>query len=59
MQGVRDSLWNRVPDEHKDKVNDHRDRFKEVLNEEYFPEERRDQFIYRLKKVRLCTLVTS
>lgn len=41
----------KVPQEHKDKANDHYERVKKVLTEEYFPEERRDQFIYRAKKV--------
>lgn len=41
----------RVPQEHKDKANEHYDRSKNFLTEEYFPEERRDQFIYRAKKV--------
>lgn len=40
-----------MPQEHKDKANDHFERGKNFLSEEYFPEERRDQFIYRAKKV--------
>ncbi|RPD56928.1 hypothetical protein L226DRAFT_573722 [Lentinus tigrinus ALCF2SS1-7] len=51
IRGVRDNLTDRVPQEHKDRVNEHYDRAKRVLTEEYFPEERRDQFIYRGKKV--------
>ena len=43
----------RVPQEHKDKANEHWERSKNFLAEEYFPEERRDQFIYRAKKVRI------
>ncbi|KAG8738026.1 hypothetical protein FRC10_007389 [Ceratobasidium sp. 414] len=46
IMGVRD----RVPQEHKDRVNDQIDKAKDFLRDE-FPEERRDQFIYRLKKV--------
>ena len=42
----------RVPQDHKDKANEHWERSKNFLAEEYFPEERRDQFIYRAKKVR-------
>ncbi|KAL5532100.1 hypothetical protein ACEPAF_5664 [Sanghuangporus sanghuang] len=47
----KDQLFNRVPQEHKDKVSEHHDRAKRFLSEEYFPEERRDQFIFRAKKV--------
>lgn len=42
---------NRVPQEHKDKANEKWESSKRFLSEEYFPEERRDQFIYRGKKV--------
>ena len=41
----------RVPQEHKDKAADNFDKTKYFLTEEYFPEERRDQFLYRAKKV--------
>ena len=41
----------RVPQEHKDRAKDQFDHAKHVLTEEYFPQERRDQFIYRGKKV--------
>ncbi|KAI0077531.1 hypothetical protein K474DRAFT_1661627 [Panus rudis PR-1116 ss-1] len=51
IRGVRDQLMDRVPDEHKERAKEHRDRAKNFLAEEYFPEERRDQFIYRAKKV--------
>ncbi|KAI0634782.1 hypothetical protein C8Q77DRAFT_1053762 [Trametes polyzona] len=51
IRGMRDNLTDRVPQEHKDRANEHYDRAKRVLSEEYFPEERRDQFIYRGKKV--------
>ncbi|KAL7283990.1 hypothetical protein ACG7TL_001263 [Trametes sanguinea] len=51
LRGMKDSLTDRVPQEHKDRANEHFDRAKRVLSEEYFPEERRDQFIYRAKKV--------
>ncbi|KAG8905215.1 hypothetical protein FRB99_000484 [Tulasnella sp. 403] len=44
------SVTDRIPDEHKDKASAHIDRARDFLKEE-FPEERRDQFIYRLKKV--------
>ncbi|KAI0674595.1 hypothetical protein C8Q78DRAFT_1117563 [Trametes maxima] len=51
IRGVKDNLTERIPQEHKDRANEHYDRAKRVLAEEYFPEERRDQFIYRGKKV--------
>ncbi|KAF7965517.1 hypothetical protein HWV62_43076, partial [Athelia sp. TMB] len=51
VRGMRDNLSNRVPQEHKDRANEHLTRGKEFLTEEYFPEERRDQFIFRGKKV--------
>ena len=44
-------MLDRVPQEHKDKTKDKYNDGKRVLTEEYFPEERRDQFIYRGKKV--------
>lgn len=50
----QDTLADKVPQEHKDKASDQFDRAKQFLSEEYFPEERRDQFIYRGKKVRQC-----
>lgn len=40
-----------MPDEHKHKANEHKDRARQFLSDEYFPPERRDQLIYRLKKV--------
>ncbi|EIN05339.1 hypothetical protein PUNSTDRAFT_106990 [Punctularia strigosozonata HHB-11173 SS5] len=49
--GFKDAVSSKVPDEHKEKVREHRDRAREFFTEEYFPEERRDQFIFRLKKV--------
>ncbi|KAH9943958.1 hypothetical protein B0H21DRAFT_779540 [Amylocystis lapponica] len=51
LRGVRDNLTDKVPQEHKDRANDHVDRAKQFFSEEYFPQERRDQFIYRGKKV--------
>jgi hypothetical protein len=49
---VQDGLLDRVPQEHKDTTREKVEEGKRVLLEEYFPEERRDQFIYRGKKVR-------
>ncbi|KAH7919183.1 hypothetical protein BV22DRAFT_1108163 [Leucogyrophana mollusca] len=46
-----DGLSDRIPQQHKDRLNEHYDRGRHFLTEEYFPEERRDQFIYRGKKV--------
>ncbi|KAF7791135.1 hypothetical protein EIP86_002146 [Pleurotus ostreatoroseus] len=58
IRSTRDDLLNRVPQEHKDRASEQKenakdqvDRAKRFLSEEYFPEERRDQFIYRGKKV--------
>jgi len=51
IAGFRDGLLDRVPQEHKDSARDRFEDSKRVLSEEYFPEERRDQFIYRGKKV--------
>ncbi|TCD61093.1 hypothetical protein EIP91_009046 [Steccherinum ochraceum] len=49
--GLRDQFTDRIPQEHKDRANNQSERAKQFLTEEYFPEERRDQFIYRGKKV--------
>jgi hypothetical protein len=51
VRGVRDGLSDRIPQQHKDTAHNHLNRGKQFLTEEYFPEERRDQFIYRGKKV--------
>lgn len=58
LRNTRDNLFDRVPQEHKDRANEQRekasehvDRAKRFLSDEYFPEERRDQFIFRGKKV--------
>ncbi|KAG1723281.1 hypothetical protein EDB19DRAFT_1645363 [Suillus lakei] len=44
-------LGDRVPQQHRDRASEHIERGRRFLAEEYFPEERRDQFIYRGKKV--------
>lgn len=44
-------MTDKIPQEHKDKADAHYSRAKEFLSEEYFPPERRDQFVYRGKKV--------
>lgn len=41
---------NRIPEEHKELIREHKDKTVNYLKEN-FPEERRDQFIYRLKKI--------
>ncbi|KZP14441.1 hypothetical protein FIBSPDRAFT_912787 [Athelia psychrophila] len=51
VRGLRDNLSSKVPQEHKDRAAEHKDRAREFFTEEYFPEERRDQFIFRGKKV--------
>jgi len=48
---IQDGLADRIPQQHKDKIQDKLDQGKHLLTEEYFPEERRDQFIFRGKKV--------
>ncbi|TFK24361.1 hypothetical protein FA15DRAFT_680768 [Coprinopsis marcescibilis] len=48
---VRDGFSDRVPQDRKDQANGKFERGKKFLSEEYFPEERRDQFIFRGKKV--------
>ena len=49
--GKLQDLKNRIPEEHRQKVSSAIGQTKDVLNDA-FPEERREQFIYRLKKVR-------
>jgi hypothetical protein len=51
VRGVRDGLSDRSPQQHKDTAHDHLNRGKQFLTEEYFPEKRQDQCIYRGKKV--------
>ena len=49
-RGTAQNLKNRIPEEHRQRVSDADDQTKGVF-QDAFPEERRDQFIYRLKKV--------
>ncbi|KAJ3532461.1 hypothetical protein NMY22_g7739 [Coprinellus aureogranulatus] len=55
LRGMKDSVIDtfheRVPEEHRNKANEQLESSKRFFTEEYFPEERRDQFIFRLKKV--------
>jgi hypothetical protein len=48
---AQDNIADRLPQQQKEKVQDKIDRSTHFLTEEYFPEERRDQFIFRAKKV--------
>ncbi|TFK64315.1 hypothetical protein BDN72DRAFT_846705 [Pluteus cervinus] len=50
VRGIRDNLTDKIPQQHKDTAQEHYDRGRKFLSDEYFPEERRDQFIYRGKK---------
>ncbi|KAL0249814.1 hypothetical protein I308_103116 [Cryptococcus tetragattii IND107] len=49
-RGKAAELRDRIPEEHRKKAADYIQKSKNFMNDE-FPEERRDQFIYRLKKV--------
>ncbi|KAF9560678.1 hypothetical protein CPC08DRAFT_665210 [Agrocybe pediades] len=51
MRDMRDTINDKIPQKHKDMAKERSDRTREFFTEEYFPEERRDQFIFRLKKV--------
>ncbi|KIK67849.1 hypothetical protein GYMLUDRAFT_36633 [Collybiopsis luxurians FD-317 M1] len=50
-RGLMDRVKNAIPHEHQEKAKDHVKRGREFLTEEYFPKERRDQWIWRFKKV--------
>ncbi|KPV72383.1 uncharacterized protein RHOBADRAFT_66934 [Rhodotorula graminis WP1] len=47
---VKNKLLAKIPDEHKDRAREQKEKAKDYLKDK-FPEERRDRFIYRLKKV--------
>lgn len=51
-RGKAAELRDRIPEEHRKKAADYIQKSKNFMNDE-FPEERRDQFIYRLKKVNI------
>ncbi|PBK79985.1 hypothetical protein ARMGADRAFT_1099659 [Armillaria gallica] len=51
MGKVKNGLSNAIPQQHKDRVNDKLSEGKQFLTEEYFPKERREQWIWRAKKV--------
>jgi hypothetical protein len=49
-QNAKDKALNAIPDQHREKVSRGVDKTREIIDES-LPQERRDQFIYRLKKV--------
>jgi Family of unknown function (DUF5923) len=51
MKINKSGLSDRFPQEHKDTAREKIEQGRKVLEEDYFPEDRRDQFIYRSKKV--------
>ncbi|KAF8263795.1 hypothetical protein EI94DRAFT_1772841 [Lactarius quietus] len=51
FQRLKNGLSDRVPQEHKETTREKLEHGRKVLAEDYFPEDRRDQFIYRGKKV--------
>ena len=50
---MKESIIGRIPEEQRDRAKEHQDRITNFFRDEYFPPERRDQFIFRLKKVRV------
>jgi hypothetical protein len=51
LKPSQNGLSNTVPQEHKEVVREKVEQGRKVLVEDYFPEDRRGQFIYRIKKV--------
>ncbi|OAX34933.1 hypothetical protein K503DRAFT_774020 [Rhizopogon vinicolor AM-OR11-026] len=51
VRGFAGGITDRVPQQHRERAHDQLERSRKFLTEEYFPVERRDQFIYRGKKV--------
>jgi hypothetical protein len=51
IRGYAGGMSERVSQQHRDRASEHIERGRKFLAEEYFPVERRDQFIYRGKKV--------
>jgi hypothetical protein len=49
-QVQKDVLLNKIPQEHRERIEEHKDKTINYFQDK-FPEERRDHFIYRLKKV--------
>ncbi|KAN0107712.1 Protein of unknown function (DUF4449) domain containing protein [Russula decolorans] len=50
LQNFKNGLSDLVPQEHKEGARNQMEQGRKVLGEDYFPEDRRDQFIYRIKK---------
>ncbi|KAF8481546.1 hypothetical protein DFH94DRAFT_731269 [Russula ochroleuca] len=50
FQNLKNGLSDLVPQDHKEVARDKLDQGRKALVEDYFPEDRRDQFIYRIKK---------
>lgn len=50
MLNLAASFQEEIGGPYKDKAKHHTDRAREYLSEEYFPKDRRDQWIFRLKK---------
>ncbi|KAK0451135.1 uncharacterized protein EV420DRAFT_1561072 [Desarmillaria tabescens] len=51
MGKVKNGLSNAIPQQYKDRTNEKVSNGKQFLSEEYFPKERREQWIWRAKKV--------
>ncbi|KAF8553177.1 hypothetical protein OG21DRAFT_1477443 [Imleria badia] len=51
FKGVKDKIAEHLPQDQKTRAAEHMQKGKHFLTDEYFPAERRDQFIYRGKKV--------
>jgi len=51
LKPSQNGLSGAVPQEHKEVVREKFEQGRKVLVEDYFPEDRRDQFVYRIKKV--------
>lgn len=49
-QEQKEALLGKIPDQHREKITEHKDKTVDYFKEK-FPEERRDHYIYRLKKV--------
>ncbi|KAG0701989.1 hypothetical protein DFH29DRAFT_924101 [Suillus ampliporus] len=51
FRGYAGGITDRIPQQHRDRASEQYERGRKFMVEEYFPEDRRDQFIYRGKKV--------
>ncbi|KAI1785937.1 hypothetical protein LXA43DRAFT_1113109 [Ganoderma leucocontextum] len=51
LAGMKESILGRVPEEHRNRAKEQQERITNFFRDEYFPPERRDQFVFRLKKV--------